>query len=184
MRAAVAHIVERIGWRQGDATLALAEYTVRQGTEMQMAARRPARVVVAGQEVTPPTTAELLAAFAAEAGPGLQSEAVLAMMRRVWPLRWDNRRKEALWLLALNGLPVPARMHHFERPCGCGEAVGAGRAHVYADCRAARHVWDAVAAQLHGAWGLAGGPLERRHVCVSQGGAIEVASLRGIRGEI
>jgi hypothetical protein len=61
--------VERIGWRQGDATLALAEYTVRQGTEMQMAARRPARVVVAGQKVTPPTTAELLAAFVAEAGP-------------------------------------------------------------------------------------------------------------------
>jgi hypothetical protein len=37
-----------------------------------MAARRPARVVVAGQEVTPPTTAELLAAFAAEAGRDAQ----------------------------------------------------------------------------------------------------------------
>jgi hypothetical protein len=58
----------------------------------------------------------------------------------------------------------------FERPCGCGEAMGAGRAHVYADCRAARHVWDVVAAQLQGAWGLAGGLLagllERRHVCL------------------
>jgi hypothetical protein len=53
--------------------------------------------------------------------------------------------------MALNGLPVPARMQQFERPCGCGEAVGSGRAHVYADCRAARHVWDAVAAQLQDA---------------------------------
>jgi hypothetical protein len=29
-------------------------------------------------------------------------------------------------------------------------------------------VWDAVAAQLQGVWGLAGGPLERRHVWLAQ----------------
>jgi hypothetical protein len=133
--ATSAIIVECIGWRLGDAALALAEYSVRQGTEMRMAAARAGRVVVAGQEVTPPATAELLAAFAAEAGAGLQADAVLVVTRRVEFLFYilglaekdqDEHCGAAADLVphrhdAQDAVVAGAQSIRFERPCGCGQ---------------------------------------------------------------
>ena len=93
---------------------------------------------------------------------------VKVMLRRMWSLRWDNEHKEVLWKLALDGVPTPARLHQPEQACGCGEAEGAGREHLFADCRAASHVRAAVAAELRGRFGLGGSHLQRQHLWLAQ----------------
>ena len=98
----------------------------------------------------------------------MQAAVVLAALRRVWALRWDNAHKEVLWLLALDGLPTAARLHQPSQQCGCAAAVGPDRGHVYADCRAASHVRAAIAEQLQGSWSLGGGHLQRPHLWLAQ----------------
>jgi exonuclease III len=165
---AAGHIAARLGWRHGESATALPDYSVRLGTALQLLHRQPQPQLRDGQEVLPSTALQLLAAFAQEAGPGQTVAAVQQMLRRVWALRWDNKKKEVLWLLALNGLPTAARLHKPTQRCGCDEAVGAGRGHVYADCRAASHVRAAVAGQLTGEWSLGAGHLQRQHVWLAQ----------------
>ena len=169
VQAAASHIASRLGWRCGGGkTMALGAYTVRGGTQLQMAGRRPVPRMVNGVQRVPPTADQLLQRFAEEAAPDLAAEAVRVMLRRMWSLRWDNVHKEVLWMLALNGLPTPARLHQPGQVCGCGEAEGAGREHLYADCRAASHVRAAVATELRGRFGLGGGHLQRQHLWLAQ----------------
>ena len=117
---------------------------MRDGTQLLLAGRNPKPRMVNGVERLPPTTELLLQRFAAAAAPDLASEDVRVMLRRIWSLRWDNEHKEVLWKLALDGVPTPARLHKPEQACGCGEAEGAGRENLFADCRVASHVRAAV----------------------------------------
>lgn len=169
VQAAASHIAGRLGWRcDGGKTLALGAYTVRDGTQLLLAGRKPKPRMVNGEERLPPTAELLLQRFAADAAPDLAAEDVKVMLRRMWSLRWDNEHKEVLWKLALDGVPTPARLHKPEQACGCGEAEGAGREHLFADCRAASHVRAAVAAELRGRFGLGGSHLQRQHLWLAQ----------------
>ena len=66
------------------------------------------------------------------------ADRVLGVLRRLWKLQWDNKHKEVYWRLALNGLPLAARMKN-SRPgapvltCGCGHTNPCQRHH-YWDC--------------------------------------------------
>ena len=66
----------------------------------------------------------------------------------LWKVPWGNARKEAYWLLALNGLKMPARLGG-GHVCACGEGgAGSGRRHAYWECPVARAVREAVQSQL------------------------------------
>ena len=89
----------------------------------------------------------------------LQGTIVGAMLRRVWgTVRWENAHKEALWRLAVDGIPLLGNSHMRGapvRPCGCGgyaagSAGGASpRMHHFWRCEVAQ----AVVGQLEGTLG-------------------------------
>jgi len=78
----------------------------------------------------------------------------------LWKLEIDNRRKVRYWLLALNGLPTPARLHK-DSPCPCGGGGACpGRAHAFWECSVARAVWGALESKLP----AAARPLRRENI--------------------
>lgn len=71
--------------------------------------------------------------------------AFAATLRRLWRVRWEPEHKEALWRLAVHGVPLFARFA--PAACGCAAVVGADpdpRLHYFWECPVAR----AVRAQL------------------------------------
>ena len=76
-----------------------------------------------------------------------QEDAVRAWLGGVWALRWDNRRKEAVFRLALDAVPAVRFQQLTGASCACG-AVGQGRAHAFWDCPVAAAVVAAVRSQL------------------------------------
>ena len=83
------------------------------------------------------------AVTAGDAGAG----AVLRMLARLWRLRWDNAHFEVYLRLALNGLPVAARMGPSGQPCPCGERKP-DRKHHFWECSVAKSVIDLISHQL------------------------------------
>ena len=99
-------------------------------------------------------------------------DALMASMRTVWKLPWDNKRKEILWRLALHGVPgAGGHGISLAGPCPCGWAPPAGaphpdllwRSHYFWECRVAQSVATAVRDGLS-AHGTHGGTLTARHV--------------------
>lgn len=90
-----------------------------------------------------------------------QARAFPKRLGKLWKdVKWDNARKEAYWLLALNGMPTPQRMH-MDIPCACGEGgPRPGRRHAYWECAVARAVVQALQAALP----VGAAHLECRHV--------------------
>ena len=73
------------------------------------------------------------------------------LLRRLWRLPWQNKHKETFWRLALNGLPVAARMPNSGQPCGCGSSEPLpGRLHHFWRCPVAVAVVRCLTAQLNG----------------------------------
>jgi hypothetical protein len=91
-----------------------------------------------------------------------QRRAFVATLGAVWRLPWENARKEALWRLAVNGIPG-AQVHG---PCACGAPAPAARhpqhnrMHAFWECPVAR----AVTAQLAAGAGVGVGELQRSSV--------------------
>ena len=75
------------------------------------------------------------------------ADAVLLMLARLWKLRWDNAQFEVYLRLALNGLPVAARMRPSGRPCLCGARLP-DRRHHYWECPVAKAVLGCISHQL------------------------------------
>ena len=158
-----ASIAGQVSWPRTGKPLLVGDYRVCHGTAMQLEpvqAQRQVlldafvRLAVTGAPGTdlPPADTEAGAASLA------------SLLRQVWKLRWDNHYKTTLWRLALNGLPVPARMHGLRtEPCGCGARhTPTGelldRVHLFWERPVARAVVEEVERQLP----LEARPLSRR----------------------
>ena len=85
------------------------------------------------------------------------------MFRRMLRARWDNRRLEVYWRLALNGLPTAERLHRPLDACAACGALGPGRAHHFWECPLAVAVRAALAGALP-----AGVVLGRAHVWLAR----------------
>jgi hypothetical protein len=161
--AAVALLLQRLGWRMPDGTrVPLAGLTVKRATVLQMAdvnaerSQRHQRCAHAAYNAA--NAADLPANWEAMLSRGL---------RMVWRLRWHNHRKEVLWRMLLDGLPTGARMHlpPDRRHCPCNNGDGSvwgDRRHHFWHCGVAR----AVVAEVTNAAGVA--RLEAYHVWLLQ----------------
>ena len=141
------HLAGQLGWVRGGISIPLSGYRVRQGTTMLTAARgqqRQQRWAAFVREALP-------AAAASDAQQEVEQAAAVAfaaLLRRCWRIPWDNKVKEVYWRLALDGLPLAARMPGSDlQPCGCGTDQP-GRQHHYWACSVAQAVVASVRAQL------------------------------------
>lgn len=143
---ATAMLLGSLGWqRQQGEPLTLAKFKVRHGTTMQLGELQTQRL-------------QRFAAFEklAAGGGGSQTTqpdgtTTAQLLRRLWRLPWDNKHKEIFWRLALNGLPVAARMPRDGKPCGCGSGGPLpDRRHHFWDCPVAAAVVHSLTAQLGG----------------------------------
>ena len=92
----------------------------------------------------PSSTAAVQPALTAdEAG----ADAVLRLLARLWRLRWDNAHFEVYLRLALNGLPVAARMGNSGRPCPCGTPLPDRRHHFW-ECHVAQSLLQCLTHQV------------------------------------
>lgn len=149
-------------WQLGGHTFSLPHLTVRRGTRLQLlrqgapalAHRRQklAAFVALADHPNPQPAAPL----GAQATPEVQSEAAadeaLRLLARLWKVKWNNAHKEVFWRLALDGLPVAARMkggagRQQPRCCACGHSKPDRRHHFW-ECPVAKAVVETVAAQL------------------------------------
>ena len=113
------------------------------------------------------------ARLAAPAGPpdgvGVDAEAVLATLRRLWRIPWTGKAKEPFWRLVLDGMPTQARMHFAagNGGCSCGNTALTDRLHHFWDCPPAKAVRTAIVA----AAASAGHPLpelDRAHIWLAR----------------
>ena len=155
-------LLPSLGWQLGGHPIPLTRLKVRQGTRLQLQQsgqpeRRSQRLAefaaLAGGSPLGNVSAQLAADAAPPPSPTSQpmpvddAAAAAQMIRRLWKLRWSNHHKEVYWRLALNGLPMAARMGGNGAPCGCGHA-GADRRHHFWECPAAAAVINSLMSQL------------------------------------
>lgn len=96
---------------------------------------------------------ELAAGDSPNGSSGSQPDgsATAQLLRQLWRLPWANSYKETYWRLALNGLPLAARMPGNDRPCSCGSSGPLpGRRHHFWECPVAAAVVSTLAEQLSG----------------------------------
>ena len=144
-------LLRRLGWQVGETRIPLRQYTVRVGTHLQLRTGTEARATAHSRFLR-----EAMGIPEATPLTPLQGTIVGTMLRRVWgTVRWENAHKEALWRLAVDGIPLLGNSHMRGapvRPCGCGgyaagSAGGASpRMHHFWRCEVAQ----AVVGQLEG----------------------------------
>ena len=159
-----AFLARRLGWCHAGRTVLLCRFRVRHGTAWQLEAQQATR---RDRKLLPYVRLALAGAPDAELPEADLAEgeaSLMALLRRVWRVRWDNNYKVTLWWLVQNGLPVSARMPDAgSKPCGCGAGVNPSgglldRSHHFWVCPVAREVVASVVAQLPAAQR----PLSRR----------------------
>ncbi|GIL54222.1 hypothetical protein Vafri_9793 [Volvox africanus] len=126
-KTVMAMIIRRLGWRLPGSSTTVPIYglTVRQATQLQGGPALEQRQ-------------QLMAAFVQEARDVLGATAQFdsenevnhfhATLARLWSdVRWENKNKETLWRLAVDGVPLPGNTHLSRmptQPCGCGTFGG------------------------------------------------------------
>jgi hypothetical protein len=172
--AAVAtQLVKRLGWAMPRGRpMSLAKATVRGFTQLQLFAQRQ----LVGERMH-----RFKEAVSPAGALAVTQHEVLALLRKVWCLRWDNQRKELLWRLVLNGLPTAARMDMLGEACQCG-VMAPGCRHHFWECPPAH----AVRAVMELAVGC---PISCEHVWLARppraglhGGVWRVVSLAALLG--
>ena len=162
-------LLARLGWRVGEAAvLPAASFTVKLGTQLQaLDLERPRQAYHAAY-----VREALGLSPAVVAPPEAALVALRAVWRRLWKrVKWEPRRKEVLWRLAVDGVPMPGSSHLPgvpPEPCACGcypAAVGGAvspRLHHFWSCPFARPLFDTLEA-------CCGCGVTREHVwlCVS-----------------
>ena len=149
-------MLPHIGWVSLAGPIPLTSLTVKYGTELQMAGTEEARHAAHAAFITE------ACGMPAGSYPG---DAAIAgfksLLQRCWKLKWENKEKEALWRLAVNGIPDGHRWEGriSEQPCGCGNSP-AGRQHHFWECRVAQ----AVVLELQAAIGPQQAPLMQRQL--------------------
>ena len=135
-----------LGWQQQQGhPLALEKFRVRHGTRLQLGETHQERL-------------RKFAAFEGLAAGGGDSQQPLPdgsttaqLLSRLWRLPWDNKHKEVFWRLALNGLPLAARMPRNGQPCSCGTSGPLpDRLHHFWECPVAAAVVNSLETQLGG----------------------------------
>ena len=141
----LAAVVPRLAWvHPTGRAVPLARLTVRAATDMQLGALRRARALAHDRFLR-----LACADPAAGPAPAVASHTELRrVFRRMLRTRWDNRRLEVYWRLALNGLPTAERLHRPLDACAACGALGPGCAHHFWDCPLAVAVRGAVAQAL------------------------------------
>ena len=142
---ATAALLGCLGWqRQQGQPLALEKFKVRHGTQLQLGEIQQKRM-------------QKFAAFetlAAGGGGSQQSQPdgsiTAQLLSRLWRLPWDNQHKEVFWRLALNGLPLAARMPASGQPCSCGTSSPLPDRLHHRECPVAVAVVSSLEAQLGG----------------------------------
>ena len=131
-----------------------------------------------------------LQAFLADATapPTFTIPTFLARLRDLWALPWDNRYKEPMWRLALDGLAIygSARYRGTQPPltCHCGTGP-VGRGHCFWDCCVAQAVHRSVQAALE-AWDPSSPQLQRHQLWLAEppprlhGGVWQVVALAAL----
>lgn len=148
-------LLDRVFWLLGDKFVGLSQLTVKKATLLQLQ----------GQE---PPQSHKLQAFVGLAAADGSVFALKKVLRKMWKLPWDNRRKVVYWRLVLDGLPTKQRLHVNEM-CACGQALSPGRDHVFHSCALVRPLWECLLAQLHGDWSLPDGAvLQRAHIWLAR----------------
>lgn len=135
LRDALDIMLPRLGWEWRGRPLPAAQYTVRVGTDLQFMSTEGRR------------RQQYLAPFAALAvgSPAGPVDELLALLKRLWHVRWENQRKEPFWRLVYNAFPTAARLHRNE-PCLCGGAGVPDRCHHFWACPVAQAVLGAISA--------------------------------------
>ena len=167
-----AMLVERVGWRLGGLlSIKLRSLTVRIATQLQLQAvtarraRLHAAYEQAAREQEPAAPASGDQPATAE-----QASCVPALLRRLWPIKWEREHKETLWRLAVDGVPLPGNSHLHSsspEPCGCGGYGGGGpqpcspRAHHFWACPVAQAVVQQITTYVPG-------PINRAHVWLAE----------------
>jgi exonuclease III len=131
-----------------------------------------------------------LQAFLADATapPAFTIPAFLARLQDLWALPWDNRFKEPMWRLALDGLAIYGssryRAPHPALACHCGGGP-VGRIHCFWDCCVAQAVHRSVQAALE-AWDPSSPQLQRHQLWLAEpplrlhGGVWQVVALAAL----
>ena len=142
----VALLLPRLGWRVPgvDKPVFLGGLTVRLGTAMQLGDVATARLALHEEYVRE--------AHGGPPGSPLPEGSVSRLrltFPRLWKVRWENRHKEVLWRLAVDGIPLAGTAHVRGVPpeaCGCGAyprggaGSGSPRLHHFWLCPVARAV--------------------------------------------
>jgi hypothetical protein len=122
-------MLPRLGWRLHGQPLLVPAFTVRAGTDLLTSGVHARRC----QNYFAPFASQAVDAAAAPV------DDLLALLRRLWSMRWENERKEPFWRLVYNAFPTAARLH-VNQPCCCGAAATADRQHHFWDCPVAQAV--------------------------------------------
>ena len=149
---ALAVLRPRLGWLLDGRPLPASSLSVRQGTDL-LTSSLPSR----RDELKFAPYVAL--ALDATAGP---VDELRALLKRLWRVRWENKRKEPFWRLVYDAHPTAARMGQQgqQEPCLCGAGPPADRHHHYWACPVARGVIDTVSEALEAA-GLLPAPLSK-----------------------
>ena len=139
-------LVARLGWQLpggGDHTVPLLKATVKSLTLLQLGALIERRRVLHAAFV-----AEALGLGAAAAPQDAVDAFCADTLPRLWQLPWENSHKEALWRLAVDGVPLLGNTHIGGVPaaCKCGMDLGGAspRLHHFWACPVAQAVVGAV----------------------------------------
>ena len=156
---ALAVLRPRLGWLLGGRPLPASSLSVRLGTDL-LTSSLPSRRdnFKLGPYV----------ALALDAPVGPLDE-LRALLKRLWRVRWENKRKEPFWRLVYDAHPTAARMGQQgqQRPCLCGAGPPADRHHHYWACPVARGVVDTVSEALAAA-GLLPAPLPKAAIWLAR----------------
>ncbi|GIL55468.1 hypothetical protein Vafri_11032 [Volvox africanus] len=152
-KTVMAMIIRRLGWRLpgSSSTVPIYGLTVRQATQLQNGPALEQRQ-------------QLMTAFVQEArgvvgatahiDPENEVNRFHTTLARLWSdVRWENKNKETLWRLAVDGVPLPGNTHLSRmppQPCGCGTLGGPNsppsspRLHHFWECPIAQAVRDQI----------------------------------------
>lgn len=152
--AALAALLPRLGWSPPDSpVVTLGSFSVRHGTQLHLICTPipglGGSVHAARQVVFSSYCALALQRPASDPAVAAAVPPLIALLERLWRLRWSNRHKETFWRLIYNGLPTAARMHK-PTPCACGHPSPC-RSHHFWDCPIAKALLADISTQLPGA---------------------------------
>jgi len=147
-----------LGWKIGNRLVTFETFTVKMGTNIQLASR-PTETAPQRKKF------EKFSKLAFPEAPQ-DPDSVQRLLSRIWARPCDGHTLQVLWRLALNGLPTAERDKSLLlQPCGCNLTIGITRTHLYHECVIVKPTWLSVQTRLCGEFSIpAPGLLQRHHI--------------------